>query len=325
MKAPIGIDVSKETLDVCYLKDGQTLMFERAVFDNTEKGFKQLLRWSRKVTGQPFVHMQVCLEATGVYHLRLAHFLHDKQLYVGVLNPLQAHHYAKGLGMRAKTDRLDSLMLARYSGERKPAQWQPTPPALVELKALNSRLDAVEKDIRRERNRLESVRIGNVSKTVTRLIRQSIRRLEKQAAEVVVLIEALIATHKDLKTNRELLKTITGIGEVTSRYLLGEIYAGRFKSASQCAAYLGLVPVPEQSGKQERSRLSRAGNRKLKAKLYMAAISAKQHNPVLKAHYDRLIARGKCKMSALCAVMRRLVQISFGVIKHQKAFCLQVG
>ena len=112
---------------------------------------------------------------------------------------------------------------------------------------------------------------------------------------------------------------------MTSRYLVAEIYAGRFKNASQCAAYMGLVPVPEQSGKVEKVRLSKAGNRQLKAKLYMAAISAKQHNPILKEHYDRLIARGKCKMSALCAVMRRLVQISFGVIKHQKEFCLQVS
>jgi len=129
----------------------------------------------------------------------------------------------------------------------------------------------------------------------------------------------------DLKRNRELLLSIKGIGEVTSRYLVAEIYAGRFRSASQCAAYMGLVPVPKQSGQFESVSLSRAGNKKLKAKLYMAAISAKRFNPVLKEHYDRLIARGKCKMSALCAVMRRLVQISFGVIKHQKEFCLQVN
>ena len=135
----------------------------------------------------------------------------------------------------------------------------------------------------------------------------------------------MILNHDDLKKNRELLQTIKGIGDVTSRYLIAEIYEGRFLSASQCAAYMGLVPIPQQSGKFEKVSLSKAGNRKLKSKLYMAAISAKQHNPVLKAHYDRLITRGKCKMSAICAVMRRLVQISFGVIKHQKAFCVQVA
>ena len=167
-----------------------------------------------------------------------------------------------------------------------------------------------------------SAEIANHSKAVIRLIKQSIRQLTKQAEKLVALIDALIESHEQLSTNRRLLETIKGIGEVTSRHLVAEIYAGRFHNAGQCAAYMGLVPIPDQSGKVKKVQLSRAGNRILKAKLYMAAISAKRHNPVLKAHYDKLIARGKCKMSALCAVMRRLVQISFGVIKHQKEFCL---
>jgi len=325
MKAQIGIDVSKLTLDVCYLKDIVTLNFERQVFDNTLKGHKQLLRWLKRVTKQSFNNIQITLEATGVYHLSIAKFLRHKQLMVCVVNPLQAHHYAIGLGMRAKTDRLDSIMLSRYGWERKPVEWQPASPALIELKALNLRLDAVEKDLRREQNRLESAVIADHSKAVIRLIKQSIRLLEKQIEKLIILIDELIMSHDDLKRNRELLLSIKGIGEVTSRYLVAEIYAGRFRSASQCAAYMGLVPVPKQSGQFESVSLSRAGNKKLKAKLYMAAISAKRFNPVLKKHYDRLIARGKCKMSALCAVMRRLVQISFGVIKHQKEFCLQVN
>ena len=325
MKAQIGIDVSKATLDVCYLEDIQTLRIKRQTFDNTSKGFKQLIRWLKKVTQQAYDKIQITLEATGVYHLKLANYLQSQQLKVCVINPLQAKYYAKGLGMRAKTDRLDSIMLSRYGWERAPLEWQPAPQEIVELKALNSRLDAVKKDIRREQNRLESAETANQCKAVIKLIKQSIRRMEKQVEKIVELIDELIQSNEQLKTNRMLIETIKGIGEVTSRYLIAEIYTGRFESASQCAAYMGLVPVPEQSGKTNKVKLSKAGNRQLKAKLYMAAISAKQHNPVLKEHYDRLIARGKSKMSALCAVMRRLVQICFGVIKHQKEFCLQVS
>lgn len=324
MKANIGIDVSKASLDICYLEDHGDLRFKRYQVSNDKTGYKTLLTWLKKVTKKTFSDIQVTLEATGVYHLNLAKFLKQKQLIVCVINPLQAKYYAKGLGMRAKTDRLDSIMLARYGWERNPVEWQPAPEELLALRAMNLRLEAVEQDIRREKNRLESAELADHSKAVVKLIKLSIRQLEKQADKLVELIDKQIQSDEQLTKNRCLLESINGIGPVTSRYLIAEIYEGRFVSASQCAAYMGLVPIPEQSGNEHKTKLSKAGNRTLKSKLYMAAISAKKHNPTLKAHYDRLIARGKCKMSALCAVMRRLVQISFGVIKHQKAFCLQV-
>ena len=135
------------------------------------------MRWLKKVTSQSFEQIQVSIEATGVYHLGIAKFLQGKQLIVCVINPLQAHYYAKGLGMRAKTDRLDSLMLSRYGWEREPVEWQPAPQALIELKAFNVRLDAVEKDLRREQNRLESAVIADHSKAVIRNIKHSIRFL----------------------------------------------------------------------------------------------------------------------------------------------------
>jgi len=322
MYAQIGIDVSKERLEVCYLKDHVSNSLTRYVCDNDTAGHKVLLKWLTKETGQALAGIGVTLEATGVYHVSVAHSLFASGVRVSIINPLKAHYYAKGLGMRGKTDRLDSLMLARYGWERKPPRWQPAPPAILQLKALNSRLDAVEKDIRRQHNRLQCATTVNQSKAVIRLIRQSVRYLEKQAATLTALIAEQIQSDAQLKKNRDLLLSVKGIGDVCSRLLVADITAGRFTSASQCAAYMGLVPIPQQSGQQERVALSRAGNRRLKAKLYMAAISAKRYNPVLKAHYDRLIARGKPKMSALCAVMRRLVQICFGVIKHQRAFCL---
>jgi len=322
MKKSVGIDVSKATLDVCYKTEVEKVTQRHQVFDNTRKGHKMLLKWLNGFNEDSLLALSVIVEATGVYHLVLVNALRDAGMLVCILNPAQAHYYAKSLGLRGKTDKLDSHMLATYGLEREPVIWQPASQEHIELKALNTRLFAIEKDIRREQNRLESTQIANQSKVVVKLIKQSIGALEKQAKKLIKLIDEHIDKHEALKNNRQLLLSIPGIGEVCSRYLLADIYQGRFKSAAQCAAYMGLVPVPDQSGKRVKSSLSRAGNRKLKAKLYMAAIVAKQHNPVLKKHYDQLLARGKCKMTALCAVMRRLVQISFGVIKHQKRFCL---
>lgn len=323
MKAHIGIDVSKATLDVCHLIDAIDKKYERATFNNNKQGFIKLLKWMQNKTKVELNECQVVLEATGVYHLQLANTLKTKGIVICLVNPLQSYHFAKSLGMRAKTDSLDGVMLAQYSWERNPTEWQPSTKERVELKALNLRLDAVEKDIRRETNRLESAVIADQSVIVVKLIKRSIASLEKQVEKLNELIGTQIEAHEELKRDRKLLLSIKGIGDVCSRYLVAEIYQGRFRSASQCAAYMGLVPVPQQSGTSEKVSLSKAGNRKIKAKLYMAAISAKQHNPIIKLHYDRLIARGKCKMSALCAAMRRLVQICYGVIKHQKEFCLQ--
>ena len=323
MKKSVGIDVSKATLDVCYRTANEQQ--RHRVFDNTAKGHQQLLRWLKGLHEKSLTDLPVIIEATGVYHLQLAKKLQQQNMLLCILNPLQAHYYAKGSGLRGKTDKLDSHMLACYGLEREIVVWQPASQERIELKALNTRLFAVEKDIRRELNRLESAQTAAQSQLVVRLIKQSIRSLEKQAEKLIVLIDEHIGKHENLEKDQKLLLSIPGIGEVCCRYLLAEIYERRFKSASQCAAYMGLVPVPHQSGNREASSLSRAGNRQLKAKLYMAAIVAKQHNPVLKKHYDQLLARGKCKMSALCAVMRRLVQICFGVIKHQSAFCLQAA
>ena len=106
------------------------------------------------------------------------------------------------------------------------------------------------------------------------------------------------------------------------------VYRSRdFEQASQMAAYLGLIPIEQQSGSSvnKRPRLSKAGNASIRAKLYMPAIAASQHNPTAKAVYDRLLARGKCKMSALCAVMRKLVHLCFGVLKHQQSYSPQVA
>ncbi len=320
----IGIDVSKDCLDCCYLIDVQSKNYRREVYKNKPQGFKQLTRWILKSPQTLAQNIQITLEATGVYHISCVEHLNKAGFKVCVVNPSDSYHYAKSLGMKAKTDALDSVMLAQYGSERTLRVYQPTPKNRLEIKALNNRLMNIEKDIRRESNRLESAMIANQSKTVVRLIKSSIKSLEKQLEVCETAIDKLIDSEPELKKDKELLLTIQGIGPVCVRTLLGELYQGRFKSAAQCAAFMGLVPVPKQSGTVFKSSLSNGGNRRVKAKLYMAAISAKRYNPLVKVKYDRLIAKGKSKMSALCAAMQHLIKICFGVIKHQTQFCSDV-
>lgn len=205
MKKSVGIDVSKATLDVCYKTEGENSTQCHRVFDNTAKGHKQLLKWLNGLNENSLLALSVIVEATGVYHLVLVNTLHDVGMSVCILNPAQGHYYAKSLGLRGKTDKLDSYMLADYGLERTLVIWQPASQQHIELKALNTRLFAIDKDIRREKNRLESTQIANQSKVVIKLIKQSIRALEKQAEKLIKLIDDHIEKHEDLKNNRQLL------------------------------------------------------------------------------------------------------------------------
>ncbi len=139
------------------------------------------------------------------------------------------------------------------------------------------------------------------------------------------MINQHIDQHPGLKQDREFLESIPGIGPVVSRYMLSVLRSRTFASDPQSAAFLGLVPVHHESGSSVRgcARLSKTGNATVRAKLYMAAIVAIQYNPDIQKQYERLLKNGKTKMSALGAAMRKLVQICFGVLKHQKPYRAQ--
>ena len=134
-----------------------------------------------------------------------------------------------------------------------------------------------------------------------------------------------IDRHPDLKNDLRLLRTIPGIGPVVSRVMLSVIRSRTFNTASECAAFLGVIPKLKESGVfRGRASLSKKGPPKVRAKLYMAAIVASQHNPGIKAQKERLLKNGKNKMQALGAAMRKLVHQCFGVLKHQTEYCQQV-
>src|SRR5262249_8944053 len=135
-------------------------------------------------------------------------------------------------------------------------------------------------------------------------------------------IDDHIDRHPQLKADRELLESIPAIGAQTSRHMLSLLQARKFSCAEQSAAFLGLVPIERESGSSVRGRprLSKAGPPRLRAILYMAAVVAVRHNPHVKALYERLLARGKTKMAALGAAMRKLVHLCFGVLKSRQPY-----
>jgi len=318
----LGIDVSKAKLNATLLLQTQPPKFRSKTVPNTTAGVASLLAWSTRQAGCAVADLHVLLEATGIYHELAATACFDAGARVSVLNPAQVKEFARGLAVKSKTDALDSAVLARFGALLQPPPWQPEAREIRELKALLARLDSIETDLRRELNRREKAELTPVPPQVLESIDASIEFLRQQQTALQQRIHDHIDGHPALRQDRVLLKTIPAIGDKTAFRMLALLRSRAFTRASQAAAFVGLNPVEHQSGTSvhQRPRLSKTGNPRLRAALYMAAVVAIRHNPDIRAQYQRLLARGKSKMSAIGAAMRKLVHICFGVLKHQTPY-----
>ena len=195
---------------------------------------------------------------------------------------------------------------------------KPTAPEVKELQALVRRLDSLQEMVNQEHNRLETA-----TAKVAELTTAHLDYLKQQQKLIKQLIDEHFERHPKLKQQRELLTSIPGIGIQTAAVFLAEV--GRvedYQSARQLAAYAGLTPSERSSGTSVhgKSRLSCTGNVRLRRALYMPAIVSMRFNPLLKAFSDRLLERGKVKMQAIGAIMRKLVHLAFGILKSQTPF-----
>ena len=315
----LGIDVAKKKLDCMLLDTSSGKLKSKADIPNTPAGFAALLEWLVKQKA-PAPH--VVMEPTGMYHENAALALADAGLLVSLVNPAQLRAFAQGLGVKSKTDKADSAVLARFGAAQTPAPWQPPSPSARRLKALLTRRDAVADDLQRELNRQEANSFSPTPEAVGESIAQSITFLKAELKR----LEKMIATHinddPDLRKNKELLETIPGVGPRVSGHMTA-LFAGRtFQSAEQLAAYLGLVPVMWESGSSVRGRprMSKAGPAHLRKVLYMPAVVARRWNPHIKALNDRLLAKGKSKMAVIGAAMRKLAHLCFGVVNSGKPY-----
>lgn len=322
----VGIDVSKAKLDCTWLRDPATGKIKSKKHDNTSSGHKALVQWLSKNVSTDPNEILVVMEATGIYHEVVAYALFEAGVRVCVANPARTKEFANSLGNTHKTDAKDSVVLAKYGYLIKPEQWQPEPPEARELKALNGHIEALEKDIQRSQNRLEKAEFNRASERVIKSLHILIEQLQAEKKRLESDIDDHIDRHSQLKKDRALMESIPGVGKVVSRTMLSVIHGRSFQQAGQLAAYIGLIPRIQESGTwRGKSRLSKQGSPKIRAKLYMPAVTSIQHNPDIRAQYERLLKNGKSKMQAIGAAMRKLVQICFGVVKHQSEYRPQVA
>jgi transposase len=311
----LGIDIAKLKFNVCLINPEGKL--KHRVFPNTLTGFEHLLDWLSK---QGIERVHACLEATSTYGESLSLFLHEAGQTVSLVNPAAIKAFAGSRLSRTKTDRVDAELIARFCQAQGPPVWTPLPAELRELQALVRRLESLIEMRVMEENRLSS---GIAVEIVRHSVEELLNHLNEQIKRTEKLIREHLNNHPRLKRQSELLDSIPGIAETTAALLLSEMTDIRqYRSARQVAAYAGLVPRERQSGTsvRGRTRLSKIGNARLRRALYFPAITALRCSPFFQAWAEGLLKRGKSKMSVICAVMRKLIHLAYGVLKNGKAF-----
>jgi transposase len=315
---PCGIEVSARTLLVALGREDRAPL--RREFPNTAEGHQAVLRFLER-SGRP---VRVVMESTGLYGLDLALCLHQAGLELMVANPRAVRHFALAMMKRSKTDRLDAEVLCQFAARMDFVAWRPPSVAALKLVAVARRLEALTEMLAAEKNRLHAASLSEalpalVRRDVLRSIQTQQRAIERlsRAAQEFVLSDPALARRF------ELLLSIPGFSVTSALHVLAELaLLPADMDVRQWVAYAGLDPRQHSSGSsvEKKPRISKAGNRHLRRGLYMPALVAIVHEPHLRAFYEHLLARGKTKMQALVAVMRKLLHALFGMFKHDQTF-----
>jgi transposase len=314
MSPVLGIDVSKAKLDVALLDDAQVTPL---TVSNDAAGHETLCGWLADQTASP-VH--ACLEATGRYGLAVAEALHAAGHRVSLVNPACIKAFAGTLLTRNKTDAGDAALIAHYCQMHHPPAWTPPEAAQARLKALTRHRQALQHMRQQQRNRLKA---GPVDPLVAQMLQEDIAYLTAQLERLEQHLLQHVRQHAPLKRQVQLLTSIPGIGFITAVVLLAEVAdITAFASARQLVAYAGLNPQQHRSGSSvhKRTRLSKRGNARLRAALYLPAVVAKRRNPLLQPLVQRMTLAGHCPMSIVAAVMRKLLHLAFGILRSGQPF-----
>jgi transposase len=308
----LGIDIAKTTFHAVLVADDGTA--DRN-FSNTAKGFATLATWLKAHRVQ---NLHACMEATGRYGDKLAHWLFDQGHIVSVVNPAAMHYYAKARLHSNKTDKVDAATIAEYCQREKPRAWTPPPPEVAELQVLWRLRCKMVRTRDADRNRLAS---GISSVAALALLNEAISFANAQIKQVETLIRDHIKAHPSLEHEYVRVRSIQGIGPIAGAMLV-TLQLRRFPNERAAVAFTGLNPRIVESGSSVRrkTKISKRGDSRIRKTLYFPAINACTWNPIIKRQAARLAKAGKSNMAIIVAAMRKLVCLAYGVIKSDRPF-----
>jgi transposase len=301
-KEYVGVDVSKETLDMVAHSTG-----EIRSFTNDKAGITTAVGWLNEVN--PAITV---MEATGGLEIPIYVALQEAKLPVAVINPRQIRDFAKSMGILAKTDKVDAKVLARYAEAVKP-EIRPLPDEEVrQLDTLVTRRLQLVEMITAEGNRLASTR----DKAIRQRIQVHVNWLKKELADINKSISQMIQQSPIWHEKDKMLQSVPGVGPVLSATLIAALPELGSLDRKQIAALAGVAPLNRDSGKHRGERHIWGGRACVRAPLYMATLVAVRCNPVLSNFYNRLLAAGKAKKVALTACMRKMLILLNALLKH---------
>ncbi len=300
----VGIDVSKDRLDVHVLPQGDAFAVAR-----DGKGVAELVE---RLSGLPLE--RVAVEATGGFETVVAAALAGAGLPLVIVNPAQVRHFAQAIGQRAKTDPVDALVIARFVEATKPELRPLADDATRLLADLVARRRQIIEMIVAERNRERRVEVKRIKKSIVRLI----AALEKELAEIDAEIDTGVRGSPAWREKEDLLASVPGVGPVTARTLLAEMPELGALDKKKIASLAGLAPYARQSGQWKGKSMIAGGRKAVRSALFLAALSACRYNPILKTFRDRLVDAGKPKMVAIIAAARKLLVILNAILRDKQ-------
>ena len=313
----VGIDVSAKTLDVAYRVAKGRVEWQK--FDNDATGHRALVKFLKK----RWKSVRVVMESTGIYGLDLALALDKGGIEVMIANPRAAANFAKATLQRSKTDRLDAEVLLLFA-ERMPfVRWYAPSSKQLELRSISRRVQALLETVRAEKNRMHAAMHVRGTSVVRKSIRAALKALAKQIAELRFEAVQIIASDAFLARRNELLLTIKGVGQISAISILAELCVLPAEMTDrQWVAHAGLDPREFESGTSIRAlpRISKRGNRHLRAVLYLPARVASRFEPNAAAFGVRLKSRGKKPLQIHVAVMRKLLHAIHAMFCNDEPF-----
>lgn len=327
LKQCVGIDVSKDSLEVCFSQiDTQQTVIVKATkkFANRVGGWKALEAWIKRL-GKTEISLWVVMEATGVYYEGLAYYLKSQAYQVAVLLPNKSKSYLQSLNIKTKTDAVEARALAQMGLERKMKAWRGFSGIMLQIKRLSREREAVQEHIVAASNQLHAHKHEHeADKKTLQRAQQHLKFLQKQVTEIDHHIGQTLQQDPELKAKVDNVCTIKGVGLLTAVTVISETNGfDLIENKAQLVSYAGYDVVERQSGTsiKGKTRISKKGNAHIRRALHYPALSAARYEPKLKDLYQRVVERNpKAKMVALVAIQRKLLVLIYTLYKNNTAY-----
>lgn len=326
LKQVLGVDVAQKELVVTLGRLNEDLscdLYSYGVFKNEQKGLDTLLKWLNNNVN-PAIPTRIVMEATGVYHQKLAHFMLENQFQVSVVLPNKVSNYMRTLEIKTVTDKTCSEAIARFGLERKLEDWNKPDDTYYTIKQLTRERDQIVDDRTGLKNRLHAEQSEfNPNQNTIKRINDNIAFLNQQEKQIKKEINDILKLNTQIKEKVDIMATIPGMGKLIAVIILAETNGFELiRNKKQLTSYAGLDVKEKSSGTSVRSKkkISKKGNRHIRKSLYMPSLCGVRFNPIHKEVYARLVSNHGIKMKSLIAIQRKMLELSYVLVKNNTRF-----